>query len=252
MRVSSNGGPGSKDPGLYTAENMSLSNLVSVAYNLAYYQLSAPDWMAMTRFDIMARVPPGATKEQFREMMQNLLIDRFKLAVHHENREMAKYDLLVGKNGPKLKEAAPSEPPADDGATRPAAPPAPGPPKLDTDGFPVLRGRGGMAVMNGKARMYNPEETMTMLAGFLSGQMGAPVTDATGLAGKYEISLTWVAGTMRAPAGAGDGPVPMPADEEAGPTLIQAIQQLGLRLESKKGPVDVLVVDHMEKLPTEN
>jgi uncharacterized protein (TIGR03435 family) len=95
--------------------------------------------------------------------------------------------------------------------------------------------------MNGRGRMYQPALTMEEFAEFLTGQMASPVTDATGLKGKYEISLYWTTEPLKA------------ADGDAGPTLMRALQeQLGLRLEAKKGPVDFLVVDHIEKLPTDN
>jgi uncharacterized protein (TIGR03435 family) len=258
MRVSSNGGPGTKDPGLFTCENNSLSNLVGMAYNVAYYQLSGPDWLNNTRFDITARVPEGATKEQFSLMLQNLLADRFKLVVHQETRDLQKYELVVAKNGPKFKEAAEEAPKTDQTGDRPRAS---GRFTLGKDGFPVLPpGMQGSVHMNGRARMYQPRMTMEALAGLVSGQVAKPVTDATGLKGKYEISLYWASANGASPQPPpppppGGGPAPPAAisDVDSGPTIFQAIQdQLGLRLESKKGPVDFLVVDHMEKMPTEN
>jgi uncharacterized protein (TIGR03435 family) len=97
------GGPGTSDPTLFRAENNSLAGFVMAAYGVNYYHFSAPDWMSNTRFDITARVPEGATKEQFQTMLQNLLIDRFNLVVHHDSREASSYDLVVAKNGPKFK-----------------------------------------------------------------------------------------------------------------------------------------------------
>ena len=106
------GGPGNGDPGLLTCRNMNLANLVSMAYKLSYYQLSAPDWMKdpFAMFDLNARVPEGATRNELNVMMQNLLADRFKLVVHRESREIQQYDLVVAKNGPKFKEAQPPGP----------------------------------------------------------------------------------------------------------------------------------------------
>jgi uncharacterized protein (TIGR03435 family) len=250
------GGPETRDPGLYTCQNMNLTSLMTHAYNIASYQLSAPSWIDDARFDIRAKVHEGATSDDFRLMLQNLLAERFKLAVHYESREIAKYDLVVAKNGPKLK--PPIEPASPNGQ-----PPAPGPPGRDKEGYPVLPpGRQGMAMMNGKARLYDPGMTMEMLATRLGGQMRKPVTDATGLTGKYEIALSWAFEMMRSaaplgPAAVGGGNTPMPTasipDGDSGPTLEKAIQdQLGLRLEAKKGAVDFLVVDHVEKTPSEN
>ena len=245
--VGCRGGPGSSDPALYTCQNISLSNLVTMAYRIAYYELSAPDWATVTRFDLRAKMPEDTTKEQLALMMQSLLADRFKLAVHRESREIQRYELTVAKNGPKFKEAA-APAPADSAAI------APGPPKLDKEGYPVIGPRGGMAIMYDKARLYQPEMTMTMLAGQLSAQMRGPVVDATGLTGKYEISLYWSAGDSLRTAAPTPGGGPTPVDTvSTGPDLKQALQeQLGLRVESKKGPVEFVIVDHAEKTPTEN
>lgn len=238
IRVGCRGGPGTNDPVLYTCQNISLSNLVTLAYNIAFYQLSAPDWAVTTRFDLRASVPQGTTKEQLALMIQNLLADRFKLAVHRESREIQRYELTVAKNGRKFKEAAPPSPPPSNDSQ-----PAPGPPKPDKDGYPAIGPRGGMAIMRNRARLYQPETTMAALASQLSGQFGAPVADLTGLTGKYEIGLYWIA----APPGVLVDSTP------DGPDLRQALQeQLGLRVESKKGPVEFLVVDHVDRTPGEN
>ena len=223
--------------------------LLGQAYNVSYDQLEALDWMAQQRFDIAAKVPAGAGREEVREMWQRLLADRFKLAAHRESRVVAKFDLQVGKDGPKFKEAA--EDPAPNDAAPAEAPRARGPNKLDKDGFPELA-RPGMIGMDGRMRLYATKMTMEQLAKLCSGQLGRPVTNTTGLTGQYEIRLYWVSDTGAAQPPARDGVAPS-ASAPAGPTLIQALQsQLGLRVEPKRGPVEFIVVDHMEKLPTEN
>lgn len=240
-----------EDPGMFRCQNMDLSNLITRAYSIMPFQLTGPDWMRSQRFEITAKIPEGTTKEQLDLMLQSMLTDRFKLVVHHETKDMAKYDLVVAKNGTKLKAAV-----EDAAGAAPADKPrSTGPMKLGKDGFPELS-RPGMIGMNGRFRFYQPAMTMQQLVRQLSGQMGKPVTDATGLKGKYDISLYWAADMMRgaAPLAAG-GAAPLAAAPEgdSGPTLEQAIQdQLGLHLEAKKGPVDFLVVDHIEKLPTDN
>jgi uncharacterized protein (TIGR03435 family) len=237
IRVSFRGGPGTDDPGRATFENFSMSNLINVAFRTDDNHVSGPDWMmGMTMFNIAVNVPEGTSKEQFGLMMQNLLRERFHLAFHYEKKEATTYDLVVAKNGPKFKE---SGPPPD----APAGPPtAPGRATIGPDGFPVLPAGRGMAMMGGVARMRQPEETMARLADMLSGQVGSPVGDATGLTGKYDIGLYW--STRRLAADAGD---------DAGPTIFDAVQeQLGLRLQAKKGMIDVLVIDHVDKTPTEN
>jgi uncharacterized protein (TIGR03435 family) len=232
---------------------MNLSNLVIIAYRVDSNRLVAPDWMTRPSpwFNLSATVPSNTTKEQFELMLQNLLSDRFKLSVHHENREIAQFDLVVARSGRKFKEAADSVPAADgagDGGSS-----TPQRPTMDKNGFPVLQpGRAGMATSKGKARLYQPRTTMQALAAQLAGPLHRPVTDATGLAGQYEINLYWVLDSGLRTAAAPDAAA-QPADTDTGPTLTQALDdQLGLRLETKKGQVDFLVVDHAEKTPLEN
>jgi uncharacterized protein (TIGR03435 family) len=110
-----------------------------------------------------------------------------------------------------------------------------------------------MAIMDGKARLFNPKMTLDQLAGQLGVQLGKPVTNATGLDGNYAIGIYWQAGSMRVAPPSPDAAGAPVAVEPDGPTLEQAVeQQLGLKLQGKKGPVDVLVVDHVEKTPLEN
>ena len=233
------GGPGTNDPELFRCENMSLSNLVTIAYRTNH--ASMPDWMSAALFDVNAKVPKGATQDQFSAMLQNLLIARFKLAVHHETREISTFTLVLGKNGPKFKEAAPEVPKEAD-SEEPSRRGAPEPVKLDKDGYPVFKpGQAGSSMSYNRARMYEPRMTMAHLAGWLGGYLHGPVNDATGLKGTYEIGMYWVVDALDS------------SDAESGPGLLQALSsQLGLRVESKKGPVDFLVVDHAEKLPAEN
>ena len=246
--VSSSGGPGTKDPGRWTTNNWTLSNLVTLAYNLNRYNYSGPDWMDTERFNIIAKVPEGATKDQFRTMVENLLFDRFKMKVHRETREMAGYDLVVAKGGPKLAEAVEDPPGAAPAGTS-------GPLKFDSEGFPELPpGRDStMIIANGRARMRRHNYTMAELASQIAFQLAKPVNDASGLRGKYDFVLFWsTGGPARAPATSESGALPAPP-EDTGPNLFNALQQqLGLKLEPRKVSVSVLVVDHMEKVPTEN
>jgi uncharacterized protein (TIGR03435 family) len=265
MMFGAKGGPGTQDPGRWSAENFTLLDVLTQAYGVDRYQVTGPDWLGLERFNISAKVPEGATKEQFRLMLQNMLIERFKLAAHRDKKEMQVYELVVAKNGPKLKEA---EPQPDD-----APPPGRGlggPPRItfNSDGSPQMpAGRGNMMIMTGRgARMRQSNESMTDFAKMLQMQLGHPVTDATGLKGKYDFELAWSPGAggmlgrgmmMVAPPpppGGGGAPGPdAPAMEDSGPTLMSAIQdQLGLKLEPKKGSVEMIVVDHIEKVPTEN
>lgn len=249
------GGPGTNDAELFTC-HMNLAMLISRAYGLSYaaerFQLSAPDWAwdFSTAFDISARISAGATKDDVNVMLQNLLADRLKLAVHREPREMQQYDLVVAKNGPKFKEAAPPAAKKDDDAKRP---PTFTPPKIGDDGYPDLGSTVGSMIMKGKGRLHLPQTTLGNFASTLQTQLRRPVLDATGLTGRYDIGLYWDAvatGSLDAGTPAG---VETPVASDPGPTLIQAVQdQLGLRLEPKKGMVEILVVDHAEKIPSEN
>jgi len=295
FRMGSNGGPGTKDPGRYSCEGCPLIMLLTQAYELKRYQVgSYPSWMDTERFNVTAKVPEGATKEQFRVMQQNLLADRFGLKIHFEKKEMATYELVVNKGGHKMKEAV-EDPNAKDAPPPPlggAPPPLPPPPgagapvriTMGRDGFPELpagmRGRGGpmMMMMNGRAKMRATDTTMEQLVNMLSNQLAKPVTDGTGLKGKYQFDLEYSSegmgrgGPMMGAGGGvgivtmavhdgagggggrgGDAPLQGVSDENTGPTIFAALQQqLGLKLEQKKGQVDILTVDKIEKTPTEN
>jgi uncharacterized protein (TIGR03435 family) len=265
MFFGAKGGPGSQDPGRYSAENYTLLDLLVNAYGVDRYQVTGPDWLGSERFNIMAKVPEGATKEQFKLMLQNLLAERFQLTLHRDKKEMQVYELVVAKSGPKMKEAAPE--PAD--APPPGRGPG-GPPRVtfDSDGNPKLPpDRGSMMIMTPKgARMRQSNVSMEDVARMLRNQLGHPVTDATGLKGKYDFELAWSPGAggigmgrgmalpMPAPPPGGGAPGAEPSmADDSGPSLMSAIQdQLGLKLEQKKGMVEMLVIDHVEKVPTEN
>lgn len=249
MRADRKGGPGTADPGLYRCGNCPISWVFSEAFDLQPWEYTAPDWMDSVRFDFAAKVPPGATKEAFRSMLQNLLAERFQMAVHREKKEMAVYELVVAKNGPKFQESAPTaapEVPKDGGQ--------PGELKRDKDGFPILPTGTIMAAGPGHARMRSDNQTMAWFARMLAGQLHSPVIDATGLKAKYDFVLSWAYGGDNGSSVLDSGGAPTAAPLEAyQPALISAVQsQLSLKLERKKGQAEVLVVDRMEKAPTAN
>jgi uncharacterized protein (TIGR03435 family) len=266
MRVGCPGGPGSKDPGRITCTNINVASLVQMAYGVAHYQLAGVSISDPDRYEITAKVPEGATKDQVKVMWQNLLKERFKLTFHREKKDAQVFELVVAKGGPKMQESVETPPPPPSDAGGPSAqPPKPdGMPKfkLDKDGFPELPAGNGpsMIMMNGKARWRAQKSTTESLASMLASQLAQPVNDATGLKGKYDFTLSWVTegfsgGRGAALASQPDGGSPLAGlpETEAGPTLMSALQsQLGLALEKKKGSIEMLVVDHTEKTPTEN
>jgi uncharacterized protein (TIGR03435 family) len=264
IRVGMRGGPGSSDPGQITYTNVTVKNVLVNAYGVKSFQISGPGWLDSERYDIVAKLPRGATKAEFMAMLQNLLAERFKLTLHRETKDLPMYALVVAKNGPKLKVSV------DDAATAKAGGSAAtmGRVTVGKDGFPVLPGRGAasMSFMNGNARMTASGQSMARLAEMLSSQLDLPVVDMTGLTGNYDFTLYFapegLAG-MRLPGGLpqppppGEGgggmPVASAPDAQSNPNLFAALQeQLGLKLEQRKGPVDLLVVDHLEKAPIEN
>jgi uncharacterized protein (TIGR03435 family) len=248
---------------------LSLVNLICTAYNVKAYQVSGPDWMSGQRFDIMAKLPAGASQDQAPEMLQALLAERFKLTIHRASKEIQVYALVVGKNGPKLKESPPDQPaaPAADGA----------PPSTDTSlrvsgdpqkGMTISNGLGAgtvkMTMANGAMHMESLKMSMPQFAEALSRFLDHPVVDMTAIKGNYQMALDLSmedlmnaarSAGVQVPAGAGgmagrgsaEG-----ASDPSGSSLFNNVQQLGLRLEARKAPVDQIVIDHIEKLPTEN
>ena len=256
---------------------LSLADLIRIAYRVKPYQISGPDWMGSQRFDIQAKMPEGASTEQVPEMLQALLAERFKLALHRDSTEHSVYALVVGKNGSKLKESPPD--PANS-----AAPPANPPSGAITIGAGNnqvqisgnIQGK-GMVVsggQTGKTRMtMTPEGTMRLemekmtlpaLADILSRLVDRPVVDMTELQGNYQVALDLSQGDLIAmartagvagvalPAGADAGRPADAASDPSGSSIFAAVQQLGLKLDPRKEPMERLVIDHLERTPTEN
>jgi uncharacterized protein (TIGR03435 family) len=254
MYINSNGGPGTPRPERYTAENMDFAGLVMYAYDIKRFQISGPDWMRSERYNVSAIVPPNATKEQFRGMLQNLLAERFALKVHWEIREMPIYELVIDKGGPKLEDTTPDDDPTNADQAAPTNQPRS---NKTPDGFPSLpEGKAPMMLMmstnNGPAiAMRAHNESAEGIASMLSHQVDHPVRDATGLKGKYDFTIYWLTRSISHSNSADPNGSPTPEADSPGPTLFEAIQQqLGLKLERNKGPVPVLVIDHVEKKPT--
>src|ERR1035437_4320290 len=248
--ISCSGGAGTTSPAIWRCSNVPLAFLISRSYGFQAYQFTPRAPCCQGRFDFTAKVPVGATKEQFQRMIQKLLLERLKFKLHHEQKEMAIYELTVGEKGPKVKESAP------DASSEPEDPWAPPEYSMGKDGYPVFpAGRGGLAGPNGHYRWTGFNLSMQEIVKTLSLHLGRPVVDATRLKGTYDIDMKWgvdVAWLLEM-AGRRDQIAELPDTGPTGPTLIRAVQdQLGLKLNSKKGLGDFVVVDHVEKVPTEN
>ena len=259
---------------------MSLAELIPIAYNVKPFQVAGPDWMSSQRFDILARMPEGTTKEQVPEMLQALLAERFQLKIHRENREHNVYGLVVGKGGHKLKESPPdADPPATAGdEPKGATNPANGTVNLGNGTQVRIDARNGGATVtsaqngtmkmsmspDGQMRMEFGKVTMAQFADMLTRFVDRPVVDMTELKGNYQAALELAladmlnmarAGGIALPAlGArGGNPAQTPqASDPSSNSVFASLQQLGLRLDSRKSPVESIVVDHVEKTPTEN
>jgi len=257
-------GPGTADPGRIHYNAIRLEDLLITAFNVKEFQIVGPDWLkggwtdSSTRFRIDATLPPDTTREQLLVMLQNMLAERFKLMLHRETRELPKYSLVLGKNGPKLKESAEVPLPKDGaqggqhGGRRTGS--------NDAYGFPNWRmppeGGTWRFFINGRGRIGGERATTQALTNDLADHLRSPVTDDTGLKRKYDFVLAFSLPGWSGPAADLPGGVGTPTSTEAPeplPDVFGAIQsQLGLKLEPKKGPVEVIVIDHIEKNPTEN
>lgn len=202
-------------PGSLTMRNVSLQSCVRWAYGLRDYQLTAPAWTATERYDIVAKAAGPAPVDQLRLMLRALLAERFQLALHRENRELPVFALMVAKNGPKLHAST-----ADAAAT--------------------MKPSGGALVF----RNYSMPDLADRLA-TRPFHFARPVVDQTGLAGRYDFDMKFAANdaelkqTMER----------MEADQSS---FAPALQDLGLKLDSLKAPVEVVIVDRAAKIPTEN
>jgi uncharacterized protein (TIGR03435 family) len=266
--IGTRGGPGSSDPGRFSATGTSMRDLIATAYQVKRTQVVGPAWIDSERFDVVATMAPTTTKAEFGAMMQKLLAERFKLETHRDKKQMEAYVLTVGKKGPKMKEAA-EVPAAKEGDPKPndgpPLPPNPAQMKMGKDGFPQMpAGRRGpmMIMMPGKAKLAAQGMTMEEFAGSLERFLNKPVVDQTGLKAKYDFELVFkpdmqqMMGGGRGPAmlgpPPGGGEMRSPDDSDA-PELPTALQeQLGLKLDAQKTMVDVVAVDKGEKVPVEN
>ena len=224
VRVSQGGREGKRgqsiqfSPDSLTMRNASFRACIAWAYHVFDYQIQGPDWMGNERYDITAKSAGEVPEDQLRLMLQGLLADRFKLSLHRLTKEQPAYVLLIAKGGPKFKESA------TDG-------------EVSVDPQPAK-----MAVVVQRA-------PVSQLIEGLSGILRAPIIDQTGLKGKYDVTINVAKYIPQIEESRGAGGAPL----DPIPILMTGLQEeLGLKLESRKMPVDLVIVDRAEKVPTEN
>jgi uncharacterized protein (TIGR03435 family) len=211
--------------GAFTATGITARNCITMAYDVQTFQLEGgPGWMADQRFNIAAKLPAGSVKgphdpegmPKTREALRAMLADRFQLVVHRETKLMPAYVLVAAKGGPKLKETT------DDGA--------------------------GTNINSNSGKMSAERISMALFARNLAGTLGSPVVDMTGLKGVFNLTLEWTPDDVQS----GAKPRAESSEPSAGPSIFTALQeQLGLKLDRQKAPVEMIVIDRIEK-PTEN
>lgn len=245
-------------PGGISVTGVPLQMLLTEAFHVEDdHIIGAPGWVKTNRYDVQAKVSPeDAPKldklkfDERRSMLLPLLVERCNLKYHHETREMTSYALVVAKAGPKLKASEVQPQPPDAKPADPAANPKPG------DLAPGKPPQRRMLRYMGRGHLEGEGSNTEMLARVLSQQLGRTVIDKTGLTGSYDYTLQWTPDDAAPPmpgGGEGGGPSRSESGTDAvGPSLLTAVQeQLGLKLESVKGPADVIVIDHID-LPSEN
>jgi uncharacterized protein (TIGR03435 family) len=265
------------DPARAEFNSMTLADLVNYAFNVRSHQVVGPSWLSSSmnadRFDVQATLPAGATTDQVREMLQTLLADRFNLKYHREDRDQDVYALIVGKGGPKLKEAPPEPPPADP-STASSAVNDKGTVQITGNGQSGVTVRGGgmgavKMTMGSDGTMHLEAERMTMaaLCDSLTRLVDRPVVDKTDLKGVYSVALelsmadimhmAQSAGVAVPPMaiGGGGGAAGAPAtaaSEPGGLSVLRSVETLGLKLDPRKMAVAKIVIDRLEKMPTAN
>jgi uncharacterized protein (TIGR03435 family) len=231
IHIASGGGPGTDDPTRLTFSNATLTMILQTAFDLQDIQkISGPGWLNVDMFDIAATLPPDATKDQMRTMLQNLLAERFHMASHREKQDLPAWVLTAAKGRLRL-----------DAAKNAAS-------KLSRKEYEVP----------GVRNLTCGNCTVGQFVKLLGHPEGRLVFDETGLTGTYDFAITYepAYGACKGCTLGGGGasaPPPPPPPDEAPPVLSVALdQQLGLKLERRQRPVDVIVIDRIDRVPVEN
>jgi len=237
-------------------EFLSVRDCMRIAWQVKDFQIIGPDWIASDRFDITAKLPAGTfTDDQRREMLQNLLMDRFKISFHRDKKEFAVYALVLGKGGLKMKETAPD--------AQTDAAPAKGI-NVNASGSAA-----GVFVDLGQGSYYTFADnklvghklTMPRIADTLAAYMDKPVVDMTGLPDtkNYDFSLDITSDDYRVmlirsaiKAGVSLPPQALALADGSIDSLYSSLDAAGLKMDPRKAPLDVMVIDHADKTPTDN
>jgi uncharacterized protein (TIGR03435 family) len=232
---------------------LTLKDYIGIAYRVKLYQISGPDWIGSDRFDISGTLPAGGQISDFPEMMRSLLEERFKLKVHRDKKDFPVYVLEVAKGGLKMQESAPD--PANADAKAPISVTGSG----SGQGVSVNLGRGSSYTFSNN-KFEAKRLTMTALAGNLERFMDRPIVDMTDLKGSYDFALDITPEDYRSMlirAGVAAGVTLPPEalrllDGASFASLFDALQKVGLKLDARRAPLDLVVIDEARKSPTEN
>jgi uncharacterized protein (TIGR03435 family) len=250
-----------------------LLDLICKAYDVKQFQVQGPSWLnsqlTTQRFDVMAKIPAGATKDQVPQMLQALLAERFKLVIHKEKKEQNVYALIVAKGGIKMKESEPLPvvTPAEGGPTVASSGSSEVSVKPTANGAVTSDGETSQKMSMGQDGKMHLEISRAPMSKFVDGitaLVDRPIVDMTELKGKYEITMDLSMQDLMAaarkmgaavPGNAGGGDSGRPADAASDPgtgSIFNSIQALGLKLDPRKLPLDLIIVEKAEKLPTDN
>jgi uncharacterized protein (TIGR03435 family) len=232
-----------------------LKDYIRIAYRVKDYQVEGPDWISSERFDIAAKLPAGGSREQVNGMLQSLLSDRFKVAFHQVKKEFPVYALVVAKSGAKLKESDLNGMAASDFSKAPDTVAASG----SGAGVSVDLGRGSFFTFADNKLQVKRLPT-ARFADMLARFVDRPVVDMTNLTGIYDYDITvtpedYRGMLIRSAITAGVQLQPEAqrlAMADIGESLASGLQALGLKLEGRKAPLDVMVIDRAERKPEEN
>jgi uncharacterized protein (TIGR03435 family) len=241
------GGPGTADPGRISYSNQPLSDILAAAFGVYWNHISGPDWIATDQYDIIAKVPEGTTKEQARQMLQNLLVDRFRLASHMQAKTVDGYQLILAPGGSKMKAHSDEPPPQNSSAEKDPFPPlAEGQHTARRMSPGHIYARFADTSVSELARFLGNSlsaATMVMVAPGTSRGAAPPILDKTGLTGSYDFTFDYTGSVF--------------FGKDYLPSILSAMEssltkELGLKMVETKVPVSVLVIDRIDRAPAEN